>query len=96
MNAVEKFKAEKAQNGIKTPQKSKNQKLDQAARDSIAINDHSDVEVMNRVHGMGKFNPKKENRHGGATWEPDRSKYPQTKKDVTKKNACGDKMKKNK
>mgnify|MGYP006967285294 CR=1 FL=1 len=35
--------------------------------------------MINSGH-KGKFNPNKKNESGGATWEPDRSKYNKTEK----------------
>lgn len=90
----------KAQKGSQTPKKKENpinqwksdraKAKDEAARDSIAINKYNDQETMVNKGHKGKFNPKKKNSTGGATWEPDRSKY------KADKNACGAKMKKKK
>jgi hypothetical protein len=93
-------KAEKAKDGKKVGNSVSQWKADraktkdEAARDSIAINKYSDQETMIEKGHKGKFNPNKKNESGGATWEPDRSKYKKTEK--TEKNACGSKMKKKK
>ena len=90
-------KAEKAKDGKKVGNSVSQWKVDrakakdEAARDSIAINKYSDQDTMIEKGHKGKFNPNKKNESGGATWEPDRSKYKKAEK-----NACGSKMKKKK
>ena len=90
-------KAEKAKDGKKVGNSVSQWKADrakakdEAARDSIAINKYNDQETMIEKGHKGKFNPNKKNESGGATWEPDRSKYKKAEK-----NACGSKMKKKK
>lgn len=90
-------KAEKAKDGKKVGNTVSQWKVDrakakdEAARDSIAINKYSDQDTMIEKGHKGKFNPNKKNESGGATWEPDRSKYKKAEK-----NACGSKMKKKK
>ena len=79
----------KRQNTIKQWKEDRAKAKDEAARDSIAINKYNDQETMINKGHKGKFNPKKKTSTGGATWEPDRSKY-----EKAKKNACGAKMKK--
>lgn len=79
----------KRQNTIKQWREDRAKAKDEAARDSIAINKYNDQETMINKGHKGKFNPKKKTSTGGATWEPDRSKY-----EKAKKNACGAKMKK--
>jgi hypothetical protein len=88
-------KAEKAKDGKKIGNSVSQWKADrakakdEAARDSIAINKYNDQETLIEKSHKGKFNPNKKNASGGATWEPDRSKY----KNPEKK-ACGSKLKK--
>lgn len=77
-------------NHIKKYKKAMKNAKDEAARDSIAINDFGDSVRHEEVGHKGKFNPNKENKVGGATWEPDRSQY------KTEKKACGSKLKKRK
>ena len=90
-------KVEKAQGGEKVKDPVKQRKIDmskakdQAARDSIAINKYNHQETMINSGHKGKFNPNKKTESGGATWEPDRSKY-----NKTEKKACGSKLKKKK
>lgn len=81
---------ESQKNYIKKYNKAMKNAKDEAARDSIAINDFGDSSLHEEVGHKGKFNPNKENKVGGATWEPDRSKY------KTEKKACGSKLKKRK
>lgn len=82
-------KAEKAQKGTELEKKRQNtvkqwkadraKAKDEAARDSVAINKYNDQETMVNKGHKGKFK--------NGVWTPNRKEY-------TKKNACGDKMKK--
>ena len=89
MEKAEKGKKLKEKNSINQWKADRAKAKDEAARDSIAINKYNDQETMINKGSKGKFNPNKTNASGGATWEPDRSKYGKAKK-----NACGAKMKK--
>lgn len=82
-------KAEKAQKGTELEKKRQNtvkqwkadraKAKDEAARDSVAINKYNDQETMVNKGHKGKFK--------NGVWTPNRKEY-------TKKNACGAKMKK--
>ena len=82
-------KAEKAQKGTELEKKRQNtvkqwkadraKAKDEAARDSVAINKYNDQETMINKGHKGKFK--------NGVWTPNRKEY-------TKKNACGAKMKK--
>lgn len=89
MEKAEKGKKLKEKNSISQWKADRAKAKDEAARDSIAINKYNDQETIINKGDKGKFNPNKTNASGGATWEPDRSKY-----EKAKKNACGAKMKK--
>lgn len=92
MNAIKKFKAEKAQDGTKFNEKEERRQYakdmksakDQAARDSILINKYSDLETLEKSKHKGSYKHTKD----GSIWTPDRSKY------KTEKKACGSKLKK--
>lgn len=75
-NVIDTIKAEMFQGGGKTATKKTPAKkqLDQAGRDSIAVNKYNDQEIQ--TSRPGNYKP---NKNGGTTWVPDRTKAPYKK-----------------